>query len=155
MNMKILAVYASYSGSTLMASQTVVDTLTAAGNTVVLKTAAEVAAEELTSSDLIILGSPSWDFDGKEGQPHEDFIKFMEAMKNVNLENKPFAVFGLGDSSYMHFCGAVDVLTEFVKTVKGRLVIEPLKIDGYFLDQQKNTQSLADWANKLSKSISV
>lgn len=153
--MKILIVYASYSGSTLMASQTVMETLTKPGHNVVLKTAVEVKPEELTASDLIVLGSPSWDYDGKEGQPHEDFLKFIESMKSVNLENKPFAVFGLGDSSYMNFCGAVNVLEEFVKNVKGKLVVASLKIDGYFLDQQKSTQSLTDWAEKLVKTETV
>ncbi len=134
-----------------MASQTVLETLTKSGHNVVLKTAVETKVEDLIASDLIVLGSPSWDYDGKEGQPHEDFIKFIELIKSVSLENKLFAVFGLGDSSYMNFCGAVSALEEFVKNVKGKLVAESLKIDGYFLDQQKSTQSLTDWATKLAK----
>lgn len=132
-----------------MASQTVSDTLTKLDHSVTMKDVRDTNPDELDSYDLIILGSPSWDYEGKEGQPHTDFLPFMEKFKENQLKDIQFAILGLGDSSYSHFCGAVDVLTEFVQKLGGKMKPEPLKIDGFYFDQEKNTKLIQEWTNKL------
>lgn len=147
--MKILVIYASYSGSTQMAAETVTEKLKESGNSVEQKTAGEVNLNDIVNFDLVIFGSPSWDYNGLEGQPHEDFAKLAESNKDFSFANKPCAVFGLGDSSYMHFCGAVDYLDDFVKKHNGKLIADSLKIDGYFMDQDKHTKDLQAWTEKV------
>lgn len=153
--MNILLVYATNSGTTMMAAQTITDKFTSVGHTVTMKQAAETTAEEIAAAPMVIFGSPSWDFDGKEGMPHEDFMPLMEKLKTVNAENKPFAIFGLGDSSYRIYCGAVDHLEELIKTMKGKLVVPSLKIDNYFADQTKHMEAMNAWTENVAKSFTT
>lgn len=153
--MTILLVYATNSGGTQLASEIVSQTLTKKGHTVVVKNVKEVNPVEFDSSEVVILASPSWDYQGKEGQPHEDYLPFMEQFTGKSYGGKSFAVFGLGDKSYTEFCGAIDVLEEFVKKLQGQLVVEPLKINGFYFDQENNTKLLTDWAEKLASAIAT
>jgi flavodoxin I len=144
--MKLLILYATYSGSTQQASQIVKDTLLSKGHEVVLKLTADTKPAELSEYDGIILCTPTWDYDGKEGMPHEDYMTFMEACAGSVWPGKSFAILGLGDSSYSHFCGSVDHLEEFVKKVQGTLIHDSLRIDGFFFDQETNTTRIRDWS---------
>jgi flavodoxin I len=149
--MNILLIYATNSGGTQMAAQTVTDILTRGGQTVTLKQVKEANPEDLTGYDIIIFGSPSWDYKEEQGLPHEDYLSFIEKMKGKKFTSQKFAVFGLGDSSYTNFCGAVGHLETMVKSVEGKLAVESLKIDGFFYDQAGNEQKIKDWAGKLTK----
>ena len=151
--MNILLVYATNSGTTMMAAQTVSDVLTQKGHQVTMKEARMTAAEDFNSPQAVILGSPSWEFEGKDGMPHEDVMALIEKLKTSTLVGKPFAVFGLGDSTFPHFCGAVDHLEEFVGTVKGKLVVPSLKVDKFFNDQAGNTDKITKWAENLATTL--
>ena len=148
--MNILLIYATNSGTTMTSAQTVSDKLTAKGHTVTMKEAREAKPEDLDSPEAIVLASPSWDFSGHEGMPHEDYVPLIEQLKTKILENKPFAILGLGDSSYKHFCGAVDHLEELVKTMKGKLVVPSLRIDKFYSDQTGNMDKINAWADQVA-----
>lgn len=147
--MNILLAYATYSGGTQTASDFLNQTLTGMGHTVTVKMISEITFEDTLNYDLRIFASPSWDNDGLEGQPHIDFVTFIKSSESKKFEGKPCAVFGLGDSSYGHFCGAVDIIQDFVKKAEGNLIVEPLKIDGYLFNMDANNALLKDWASKL------
>lgn len=147
--MNVLLAYATYSGGTQAAAEFVNQTLTGLGHQVTVKMISELSFEDTLSYDLRIFASPTWDNEGLEGQPHMDFVTFMNNSAGKKFDGKPCAVFGLGDSSYGHFCGAVDIIADFVKKAGGTLVGEPLKIDGYLFNMDANNQLLSDWANKL------
>ncbi len=151
--MNILLIYASNSGGTFLASQIVADTLKRHNHAITVKNVKEVNAADLSPYDLVILASPSWDYQGKEGQPHEDYREFMAKFSAKSLTAKSFAILGLGDSSYTYFCGAVGHLEEFVKNLGGKLIIEPLKIDGFYFDQDKNSKIISDWTDKLATKL--
>ena len=152
--MKVLLVFATNSGGTQLASQIIAETLTKNNHQVTVKEVRESAPADFAAYDLIILASPSWDYEGLEGQPHPDYAPFMENAKGKRFAGKKFAVFGLGDSSYTYFCGAADELEKFVKELGGTLVIESLKIDGFYLDQENNSEKLRQWAQNLVQKIS-
>ena len=99
--------------------------------------------------EAVLIGSPSWDYQGKEGQLHEEMRTFLESAEGVSLEGKKVAVFGLGDSSYMYFTGAVNYLEKFVADHHGSLLIPSLRIDGFYFDLEKNEQLARDWAQQL------
>ncbi|KKP87050.1 MAG: Flavodoxin [Candidatus Roizmanbacteria bacterium GW2011_GWA2_35_8] len=98
---------------------------------------------------LRIFASPSWDNESEEGQPHIDFISFMQKSTGKNFNGKSCATFGLGDSTYAHFCGAVDIVTDYIKKNGGKIINDPLKIDGYLFNTEANNKLLSDWANML------
>src|SRR5437588_593042 len=99
--MHILLAYATYSSGTATASELVEHQLAQAGLAVTRKEIRAVKPDDLAAFDCIILGSPSWKNNDQEGQPHEFFLDFMATMAGKTLPGKQFAIFGLGDSSYM------------------------------------------------------
>ncbi len=147
--MNILIAYATYSSGTQTASEFLMQTLVGMGNTVETKMISEVDFDSTLSYDLRIFATPTWDNDGLEGQPHMDFVSFMKNSTGKNYGGKACAVFGLGDSSYSHFCTAVDILDDFVKKSGGTLVVPSLKIDGYLFNMEGNNKLLSEWAAKL------
>lgn len=147
--MDILITYATYSGGTQIASEFLTLTLQGKGHQVEMKTISELTFEDTLDYDLRIFASPSWDFEGKEGQPHQDFISFMKKYSEKKFEEKNCAVFGLGDSTYPQFCGAVEIIENFINNANGKLIIKSLKIDGYVYDLEKNNKKLSDWIKKL------
>lgn len=132
-----------------MVSQIVEEVFTQNSHTVTRKEVSQTQPDELGNYDLVVLGSPSWDFEDKEGWPHEDYLPFMEQVKGKSFEGKKFAVFGLGDSSYTHFCGAVEHLENIVKEAKGTLVSDSLRIDGFYFNQEQNSEKTREWAKAI------
>lgn len=147
--MKVLIIYATYSGSTLIVSELLQEELQKKQHEVKLINAREVDPQTINDFDLIMIGSPSW-WNKSDGQPHDAYFELMPKMEELNLENKKFAVFGLGDNTYGRLCGAVDVLEEFVHKMKGNLVTESLRIDSFFFDQKNNEEKAREWAESLS-----
>jgi flavodoxin I len=148
--MNILIIYATYSGSTGEAIQLVSGELTKAGHTVTVKTPTETTVQNCMPSEFLILASPSWDYEGKEGQPHEDFQTFFKTLDQTQFLGKPYAVLGLGDTAYPHYCGAVDIFEEFMNTRGAKKAAESLRIDKYF-SSHDNPQKVTTWASQLLK----
>ena len=148
--MNILLIYATNSGGTYLCSQIIQDILSARGHTVDIKNVRSLDPSLMTSADLIILGSPSWDYEGLEGQVHEDYRPFMEKAKLVDVSGRRFAVYGLGDSSYTQFCGCAKHLEEFVDAIGGKRVGETLRIDSFYFNQLQNEGRVRTWAETLS-----
>src|SRR3989337_3398772 len=98
--MKVFLVFATNSGGTQLASQIIEEALSKNNHQVTVKEVRDTKIDEFNTSDLVILASPSWDYEGLEGQPHPDYAPFMENAKGKRFAGKKFAVFGLGDSSY-------------------------------------------------------
>jgi flavodoxin I len=147
--MKTLIIFATYSGGTDAATAIISDTLKTKGHSVTVKNPPQVSPDEFGNFDLIVLATPTWDMNGNDGQPHEDFFPLMEKTKGKPFAGKKFAIMGLGDSSYPKFCGSVDVLEAFVKDVQGTLATPSLRIDGFFYNQETHTKNIKEWAGKL------
>lgn len=146
--MNIAIVYGTYSSSTQTATKFLEDVLTEHGHTVTRKQAHEAAAHDITNSDLVIIASPSWLIDGKDGQPHEEVSSFLQQLPDTAFHNQKVAVLGLGDTSYAHFCGAVDVIEGILKTHQASL-LPSQRIDGYYMNQDVNNQAITAWADAL------
>lgn len=152
--MNILLVWATNSGTTQTVATMITDALTAAGHTVTSKEARATLPEDFNAPQVILFGSPSWDFDGNEGFPHEDFMALTQKLAST-VVSKPFAVFGLGDSSYRKYNGAVDHLEKFIKQVKGTLLIPSLRIDKYYSDIEGNNAKINAWLEELKKNLTT
>ncbi len=153
--MTILLVYATNSSGTYNASQMLAEVLTAAGHVVTIHRANHVEPQDLTAYDLVILASCTWEkfVDGKklEGQLQEHMEQLAVKCQGFRCDHQRFAVFGLGDSSYQYFCGAVDYLEKLVKNVGGDLIVPSLRIDGYFFDRENNDKAVTAWAKDIQQ----
>lgn len=145
-----MIVYATNSGGTYFAAQKVQEILQKKGYEVALVEAHEVTPETLSEFDLIVFGSNSWNYNNAEGQYHTHFFLLAEKLKNKKYPGKKFAVFALGDASYLQFAGAAQHLEKLVKSIGGTLVVPSLKINRFYADQEEKEQIIADWAVQIT-----
>ena len=134
----------------MTAAELIASVLRGAGHEVDALTVDSATKDLVASHDVLIVGSPSWEDEGKDGQPLPEIRKFLESLTADDLKNKKVAVIGLGDISYPHFCGAVDVIEEKLKNLNVNLAIQSLKVDRYY-SLPDNEQKVKDWATNLSK----
>lgn len=126
---KALIVFGSTTGNTESVSDTIAKFMEEKGVEVVIKDAADASPSGLADGyDAILLGCSTWGEEDIELQ--DDFIPLYEDLEESGLSGKKVAVFGCGDSSYTHFCGAVDAIEEKAEQLGATIMVDSLKIDG-------------------------
>ena len=126
---KALIVYGSTTGNTEAAAEIISQALLKKGCQTVVKNAADVSPKGLAEGfDLVLFGCSTWGDEDIELQ--DDFIPLYEDLDKAGLAGRKVAVFGCGDSSYTHFCGAVDAIEEKAAQLGAKLIAGSLKIDG-------------------------
>lgn len=148
-NMNIHIIYDTYSGGTEQASIYLANLLNEKGNTATIAKIRETDINNMNHYDLLILGTPSWWVNEKDGQPHESFDRWMSDA-DVSFQNKKVAIFGLGDESYARFCHGVDILEAFVKERGAEVVTPSLKMEGYLFKVEENQKKLQEWIKTFS-----
>ena len=118
------------------------------GHTVTTILASQATPDECQKADCILLACPSWNIGDQDGQPHEDFVDLFHRFKNKKIP-KNFAVLGLGDTNYTHFCGAVPYLETFIKDVGGTCIVPSLKIDQYYQNESDSNTKIQKWITSL------
>ena len=98
-----------------------------------------INAEELTKNvfeenDNFILSAPTW-FDGELPNYWDEFVPELEEM---NLKNKTFAVFGLGDQKGYpeNFCDAIGILVEVLESC-GACIVGQIPAEGYTFESSR------------------
>jgi flavodoxin I len=98
-----------------------------------------INAEELTAkvfeeNDNFILSAPTW-FDGELPNYWDEFVPELEEM---DLKNKTFAVFGLGDQKGYpeNFCDAIGILVEILEKC-GANIIGKTPVEGYTFESSR------------------
>jgi len=122
---KVIIVYSSLTGNTEEMSEAIEKGLLEAGVDVVRKDGYDAKAEELLDYDGILLGAYTWG----DGELPDEFLDFFEDMCELDLSGKKAAVFGSGDTSYAHYCGAVDLLEQKLQELGAEIVHESLKFE--------------------------
>ena len=135
-----------------MAAQAAQQILTENKYEVVLQLASEVTPEEIKSYEYIVLASPSWDDHGRDGMPHEDFLRLQERVGDA-FTGKHIAMLGLGDNTYAHFCGCVDYIEGWMSDTKATLIMPSLRVDNFYFDTDGNTKKVKEWAEELVKHL--
>jgi flavodoxin I len=102
---------------------------------------------------VILLVSPSWDYHGEEGMPHEDYLAVFKTFDGVNFPTKKYAVMGLGDTNFTKFCGAADHLESWVSQLGGQLLVPSLRLDQYYFNEDENAQKVRLWAESIADSL--
>lgn len=137
---KALIAFGSTTGNTAQVADWVFETLEKKGLDVKLEDCATVNPNGLCDTyDLIVLGCPTYGDDPVE--PQEDFEPILEDLNETGISGKKVAIFGCGDSSYFHFCGAVDLIENRVKECGGQLVADSLKIDDPHYDHEDEVRA--------------
>ncbi|NCN82367.1 MAG: hypothetical protein GW947_00205 [Candidatus Pacebacteria bacterium] len=150
--MKITILYATYSNSTYTAAEVLSEELQQIGHEVAVSQVSTATAQTLTDSELTIFASPSWDYEGKEGQPHEDFFHFFNKLADTTPPIPfIFAILALGDSNYTYFCGAAEEIATMATAAAGKQLGEALKLDQYYLNETACVASIKSWAKQLSE----
>ena len=75
-----------------------------------------------------------------------DFEPLFEDFDRIGVKGVKTACFASGDSSFEHFCGAVDVIEARLNELGGIQILEGLKLDG---NLSSNGSDVEDWANRL------
>lgn len=98
-----------------------------------------VNAEELTTdvfekNENFILSAPTW-FDGELPNYWDEFIPDLEEM---DLRNKTFAVFGLGDQKGYpeNYCDAIGILAEILENC-GAKIVGHVPLEGYTFESSR------------------
>ncbi len=163
--MQIHIIYATFSSGTLSAAEYIQEVTSNLGHTCKIILVKDVQEKDLKEPDLLIFGSPSWERDHfkHNGQPHYDFFPLFkkygydadaeQKTSTLDLQNKPCAVFGLGDKKYPVFCGAVDILADFLTVSRARIVSELLRIDGYYFHTPAAQEALRKWLDQALISV--
>lgn len=155
--MNITIIYGTNAGSTREAALVVQNVLQQHGHAVRVMAAADAQADDIRGADAVVFGSCTWDAigaDGRlEGQMQQHFMELHVRLRGQTFPGKRFAIFGLGDRSYTEFCAAADKLVSFVGELQGTLVVEPLKIDGYFFRLDENQARVEAWAKGVAEAL--
>jgi flavodoxin I len=96
--------------------------------------AEELSKEVFEKYDRFILSVPTW-FDGELPNYWDEFVPDLEEM---DLKNKKFAIFGLGDQKGYpeNFCDAIGILAEIIEACGGE-VVGHTSTEGYTFESSK------------------
>jgi flavodoxin I len=96
--------------------------------------AEELTAEVFMENDKFILSAPTW-FDGELPNYWDEFVPELEEM---DLKNKTFAVFGLGDQKGYpeNFCDAIGILVEVLERC-GASIVGKIPAEGYTFESSR------------------
>ena len=99
-----------------------------------LVNAEEISEELFLSFDQFILGVPTW-FDGELPNYWDEFVP---ALEDMDLSNKKFALFGLGDQKGYpeNFLDGVGIMAEILEGQGGKLV-GFTSTDGYAFESSR------------------
>lgn len=142
--MKSLVLYGTLTGMTGEIAQNLYDRLTTelpeAG--VELKSVREVTPDGLLEYDKILFGCSTWD----HGIPSPDVEEFLSTLmlQKPDYSNLKFALFGLGDSAYEIFCGALPLMQEDLERVKAQVDPNQFTMDGFPDEEVMN--NLVQWS---------
>lgn len=146
--MKVLLIYATYSSGTQTASEMVENDLSSYF-LLTRKQVQDVDISDLENKDLIIMATPSWKVNGKQGQPHEFYFPFFEQVAHFPWTNQKVAFFGLGDSSYDIVCGGVLELERHFSSLGAEVVVPTCRLIDFYFNQKGNEKTLHDWTQNL------
>jgi len=139
--MKVKILYATEVGTTKYVAEIIKKRFEDLGHQLdIQQVGSQKVLPTLEGFELLLLGSPTY----YNGQPHDDMVRFLTDFK-PDLTHIQVAIFALGESGYSHFCGAAEVLEQWVAENQGKLLIPTLKIDGYPSDPS----SISTWVKLL------
>jgi flavodoxin short chain len=144
---RILILFGSLTGHTKMVATMVAKTLQKQGKEVELVNCMGFNDYDLSKYSFLIMGSSTWD-EGKLQMHFEEYLdKLLE--HKPKLSGKKFAVFGCGDSTYVHFGEGLNILEQGLTGLGAEKMLDKLLVDGN-PEENKNLDAITEWAGKLA-----
>ena len=141
--MKVLIVYGSTTGNTAGIAEALGERMGAAGLDVTVLNAADASAEGLCNGyDAVLFGCSAWGTDEVEMQ--DDFHALFDDFDAIGASGKKAACFASGDSSFEHFCGAVDVIESRLVALGAVIMEEGLKVEGDYAGSRDDVDGWCD-----------
>jgi len=142
-------IYSSIGGNTELVVKKVAETLSEEGVLAQIYRSENVDFKCIENQQVWVLASPTY----HQGELEKNFQKFLRDCHQFNLENKKFAVIGLGDRKYYseYLCDSAKILEDFVIEVKGKLVLPSLRIGTNPLPLLNST--VVNWSKRLANTI--
>ena len=140
-----LIVYGSTTGNDAGIAEALGERIGHAGHDVTVSNAADVTAEGLCNGyDAVLFGCSAWGTDEVEMQ--DDFNALYEEFDRIGVKGKKAACFASGDSSFEHFCGAVDVIEGRLAGLGAEIMEEGLKVEG---DYSGSRNEVDGWCDRI------
>ena len=100
---------------------------------------------QVLDSDLTILASPTYG----QGTVESHFLPFLKTFEKTSLENKNFAVIGLGSPRFYpeYLTESVTILENSIKKANGNLIVPSMRIGGEVL--KILDKIVPNWTKKL------
>lgn len=123
-----------YSFNTQKSKKVAEKVIDAFGTGIEAVNAEDISKEVVEKYDNFILSAPTW-FDGELPNYWDEFIPDLEEM---DLKNKTFAVFGLGDQKGYpeNFCDAIGILVGILEDC-GATIVGHTSVEGYTFESSK------------------
>lgn len=137
---RVLILYGSLTGNTLLVSEYVKTFLETEGYVVDSMDQSLCEFEKLNEYNLTIIGASTWG-EGEANPSTQLFIEALDSYKHVEFQH--VALFGLGDMAYDHFCGVVDKLEKSLSLKNIKPLAPSLRLDGF--PDEKMFQCVERW----------
>lgn len=141
---KVLIIYGSTTGNTESIAEKIGELLTAKGAECDIRNAADVSdCKDIAAPfDAVLMGCSCWGDEDIELQ--DDFVAIADSFGDMGLAGKKVAAFASGDSSYQHFCAAVDVVEAAAKDNGATVIAGGLRVEGGASDAPDEVEAFAD-----------
>ncbi len=143
----IAVVYASLSGSAQRVAEQVLQTAQETWSNAQIELIDMLVAnpDAFTSFDFIFIGASTYG-EGDLNPFAEIFVASLSGREAEQMwKDIPFAIFALGDSSYINFCSSAELLEKFVEDHGGTVVPPILKIDVLTQDWDEQVSLVSTW----------
>jgi len=125
---KLTVLYASQTGNSRLVAEALVEAGEARGFEILLVSAEQYKPRDLARERLLLLIVSTHG----EGEPPEsaaELYRFLHSQRAPRLTGLNYAVFGLGDSSYAHFCKAARDFDKRLQRLGGSRIMERVEAD--------------------------
>lgn len=139
--MSITIVWGSQSGNAQNLASTIADSLADVSD-VSLYDMAEIDPEEILNIKTLIVVTSTYG-DGEAPDNASEWLSYIKFSDELELSHLNYAVIGLGDTYYPHFCQAGKDFDEYLSKRGAHSLLQRLDCDTYYEEQY------GDWLNSL------
>jgi sulfite reductase (NADPH) flavoprotein alpha-component len=140
---KVFVLWGSQSGNARNLGHVIGESLTSEFDVDIMDMG-EVAPEEIVSITNLIIVTSTYG-DGEPPDNASEWMSYLKFTEGLNLSHLQYAILGLGDTYYPHFCQAGKDFDEYLSKRGAHAMLPRLDCDLYYEEQYP------DWVTELKK----